>query len=148
MKLSILFVVLLTAACSFSYRPSSPSDDVEAMLLSETARFAGMLKVAVHGEMTDSISAAQREGLEPKGYPAGWYLAGVAWYYRPQVKRFVTLEPEAGHETATNVAAHEVCHAVSPWHDLQHWRCSRDIAVPTYPMPGVGIGHYVTIPLH
>lgn len=131
---ALVALVATGAACGFRYLPTDASNDVETTLLSETARAAGALSVNVHGEMTNTIA----KGQCPPGQeaPVGWYQAGVAWYYRPQVARFVSIEVEAGKETARNVAGHEVCHHESSFHDLKHWECMRDVAAPTYPRPG------------
>lgn len=133
---SLLVAATLATGCSFRYEPTASSSVVEATLLSETARAAGALGVRVHGEITDTISKAQQVAGQED--PTGWYSGGVAWYYRPQVARFVSIEPEGGHETARNVAGHEVCHAISSFHDVTHWECMARVAAPTYPRPGVG----------
>lgn len=138
MKRLIPFVLLL-AGCNFRYEPTSANSPVEEMLLAETARAAGALSVRVHGEITDTISPAQigqTNQAGGAGLPTGWYQAGVAWYYRPRVAVTVSIDPEPGRETARNVAGHEVCHAVSFFHDLAHWKCMDSVAAPTYPRPG------------
>ena len=127
-------IAVLLGACGFAYEPTSATTAVELMLLSETARHAATLGAKVRGEITETISTGQIPCVGP--WPTGWYQAGVAWYYRPMVGKYVSIEPEAGHETATNVSAHECCHVVSPFHDVVHWRCSASIATPTYPYPG------------
>ncbi len=88
-----------------------------------------MQGVQVVGKITDDRSKYQT------GNPLGWYQAGVAWYYRPLIESQVSLAPEPGKETAANIAAHEVCHAKNPHHDLAHWSCMNKWAVPTYPRP-------------
>jgi hypothetical protein len=137
LRLSLVLALGGLAACSFRYEPTAAGDPVEEMLLAETARFAGQLGLKVRGEITDTISKAQQTSGIPD--PTAWYSGGVAWYYRPRVRETVSLEPEPGHETATNVAAHEVCHAVSRFHDLEHWTCQAEIATPTYPKPNGGV---------
>lgn len=137
MKRAIVVMGVLTAiGCSGSgYTTVEPSSLVEDMLISETSRHAATLKVNVRGEITDHLPSSQ----VPKpgqGTPSGWYDGGVAYYYRPML-HVVSIEVEAGKETATNVSAHEVCHAKHPHHDLQHWLCSDDLATPTYPKPRV-----------
>lgn len=133
---ALALVGALVVGCSFKYQPTGASSEVEGVLLKETARSAGALSVNVHGEITETISKGQQ--APGQNDPVGWYQAGVAWYYRPQVARYVSLEPEAGHETARNVAGHEVCHAVSFFHDLKHWECMNGVAAPTYPRPSAG----------
>jgi len=106
---------------------------VEEALLAETARAAGAIGVSVRGEITDTISPAQ---LSPEaGSPVAWYSGGIAWYYRPQVAKYVSLEPEPGKIIPRDIATHEVCHALSRRHDLPHWECMNTYAVPTYPRP-------------
>jgi hypothetical protein len=127
---------LLLVGCGFRYEPTGASGAVEEALLSYTAKHAGELSLRVRGEITDTIAENQKKAGQVD--PTGWYSAGVAWYYRTRVRETVSLEPEPGHETADNVAAHEVCRAVSSFHDLIHWQCSAKIAVPTYPRPVAG----------
>jgi len=134
----ITFAALLGGGCGFKYEPTAPSDGVEEMLLSETLRIASAASVKVRGEMTETIASGQV--VMGQEAPTAWYSAGVAWFYRPQVKRFVSIEPEPGHETATNVAGHEVCHAVTgPMHGRRHWQCMSRYAGPTYPEPASGV---------
>lgn len=138
MKRLIPFV-LLFAGCGFRYEPTSANGVVEETLLAETARAAGVLNVRVHGEITDTISKGRVEQANQAGgagLPTGWYQAGVAWYYRPRVAVTVSIDPTPGRETARNVAGHEVCHAISYFHDLTHWNCMNSVAAPTYPRPG------------
>lgn len=105
----------------------TPQTEVERLLISETARFAGMLSVRVHGELSD------RDWPDGR---VGWYEGGVAYYNRAMVAKWVTVVPTPGHETATNVAAHEVAHAVTgPNHDCLHWTLCAQIAQATYPSP-------------
>lgn len=138
MKRIIPFIVLL-AGCNFRYEPTAANSVLEEALLSETARAAGALNVRVHGEITDTISPAQIEQVNQaggKGTPTGWYQAGVAWYYRPRIEPTVSIDPTPGKETARNIAGHEVCHAISFFHDTAHWNCMNSVAAPTYPRPG------------
>ena len=139
MKIKAIALALSLSSCSelgFKYSAVSASDVVEEMLISETRRIASAASKNVRGEITEKISPSQcPPGQEA---PVAWYLAGVAWYYRPQVKRFVSIDPAPYRETATNVSGHEVCHAVTgPQHDLRHWECMNRYAFPTYPRPGV-----------
>jgi len=131
----LLLVALFTAGCGFQWEPLSPSNTIEDLLISETARYAGMMGVKVHGEMTDDLTKGQK--LQE---PLAFYDSGIAWYYRPLVQQHVTIEngndcPSGTCLRATDVAAHEVCHAKHPLHDLAHWECSNKWAVPTYPRP-------------
>jgi len=131
MRRCIIASIILTTGCGFQYDVLDTQSVVEDKLIAETARFAGMKSVQVIGRITDSLTQAQK--LQE---PVGFYLSGVAWYYRPAVEKYVSLEPEYNHETATNVASHEVCHAVTgPQHDVKHWDCMASIATPTYPHP-------------
>lgn len=132
----LLPILLVLTECSFRYEATSPSDPIEEALLSETAWAAGAMGVEVHGEITDTISPAQR--VVGQSDPVAWYAAGVAWYYRPQVQRYVSLTPEPYKETAKNIAVHEVCHALHRNHDLAHWECMNKWASPTYPYPANG----------
>jgi len=129
-------VAVLLPGCSKAaqWSPVDPSSDVEGVLISETARFAGLHGVKVRGEITEKLSPAQAASGQN---PTGWYEAGVAYYYRPMIAKYVTVEPTAGHETATNVAHHEVCHAVTGRaHDLAHWKCNGTFgSTATYPAP-------------
>ncbi len=120
-------------ACNFQYEPTGASSLVEEALLAETALAAGLQSVRVRGEITDTISPAQKVPGQPD--PTAWYSGGVAWYYRPQVARNVSIAREPGRETARNVATHEVCHATHPHHNLSHWQCMARWAEPTYPKP-------------
>lgn len=124
---------LLATSCGFRYEATAPGNPVEEALLSETARAAGAIGVRVRGEITDTISPAQLSPGVPA--PTAWYSGGVAWFYRPMIAKYVSIDPEPGRETARNVATHEVCHAVSYHHDLAHWECMNTYAVPTYPRP-------------
>lgn len=132
MKRFIPFVLLLVGC--FRYEPTVATNVLEEALLSETARAAGAMGVRVHGEITDTISSAQRVAGRPD--PTGWYQAGVAWYYRPRIEPTVSIDPAPGKETARNIAAHEVAHAKHRNHDCAHWCLCNKFAVPTYPSPG------------
>jgi hypothetical protein len=133
----ILAAALLTAGCgtNFEYATTGASGLVEEKLLSETGRIATAATAKVRGEITENL--APNQAVMGQEAPVGWYLSGVAYYYRPQVAKHVTLEPAPYKETATNVSGHEVCHAVtgSP-HDVKHWECMNRYAAPTYPYPG------------
>jgi hypothetical protein len=125
---------LALSACGIKLLTLSSSGEVEAKLISETARFAGMQQVSVRGVITD----AQYTGTYPNGdkwEATGWYSAGVAYYNRAMVAKTVSIEPEAYKETATNVACHEVCHYLWPSHNMAHWQCMNKWAQPTYPIP-------------
>lgn len=133
-RTSLALLALLAAACS-AESPTNPDTvpavtESEAFVLSETARFAGMLNVKVRGEITDYLYAVDCPGGgAPKGCVAfGWYHRGTAYYHRPSVGRYP--------DQLTAVAAHEVCHAVSLFHDRAHWCCQKKLGVqPTYPFP-------------
>lgn len=131
----VFLAVLVLAGCGggSTWTPTEASNPVEDALISDTAKWAGVKSVKVRGEITDEVLDAQKvEGL------VGFYDRGVAWYYRPMVAKYVSIEDEPGHETAGNVSAHEVCHAVTgPQHDIPHWDCMASIARPTYPRPTI-----------
>ena len=128
---AILLSILLTDCTATSTWPTLPTaTEVEDVLIAETARFASLQNVKVRGEITDKWTAGQAASQ-----PAGWYVGGVAYYHRGMVKKYVTIERTAGHETAANVACHEVCHAKNPAHDLAHWSCMSKWAEPTYTRP-------------
>lgn len=121
------------AGCGFEYSPTRATDEVEAKLVSETAKFAGILGVQVQGKITESITDEQRQALTADtGW--SWYDKGTAWYYRPGLNH-VSLEPEEGKITASQLAAHETCHALANNHSLLHWQCSAKLSTPTYPRP-------------
>ncbi len=124
---AVALLALTSAGCGFKWDVVSPTDAVEGELLSETARFAGVLGVNVHGVITDELSKAQK-----LNEPVGFYDGGVAYYYRPNVEKYVGPGKVL---SATDVAAHEVCHANHYLHDHAHWACSASIATPTYPEP-------------
>jgi len=129
-------LVLALAGCGFHWSVVGPADEKEYLLISETARYAGLVGVRVTGEIVDKLSPAQADAQLKTGVtPAGWYDQGVAYYYRPQIRENMSIELEAGKETVSNVAAHEVCHAISYKHDLAHWNCMNKWATPTYSRP-------------
>ena len=109
---------------------------VEMALVDHTARYAAQLGVQVRGVITSKMYP----GFAAAGIDAtAWYEGGVAYYYRPNVARWVSLVPAPGQEAATNIAAHEVAHAIYPWHAADHWCCTQHMgAVPTYPFPVAG----------
>jgi len=125
MKRWLLVATLVLTGCNATWDPVSPSTDNEYLILAETARLAGLMGVKVTGEITDTPYFVGQQAA------VGWYLAGTAYYYRPYVANL----GEDGWETVTNVAAHEVCHAISMQHDVKHWECMDLWATPTYPHP-------------
>jgi hypothetical protein len=128
--LSLAAAAALLTGCAAAY-PTEASDGfspVEMALVDQTARWAGQLGVRVRGEITNRM----HPGLASVN-PTAWYEAGVAYYYRPNVERLVRLVPTPGCETAANVAAHEVAHAIYYAHDISHWCCAIHMgATPTY----------------
>lgn len=129
---ALIAAALLFTSCAHPY-PTEAADSysaVEMALVDHTARFADQLGVRVKGVITDKMHA----GLAQSN-PTAWYDAGIAYYYRPNVERYVRLVPTPGCETAVNVAAHEVCHAKYRAHDLAHWTCNNTLAQATYPRP-------------
>jgi len=136
--LTCIVAALLGLGCNFKYKLSGPSSDVEGALVSLTAEYAARLGVNVRGEIVTNLSKAQEAQHQD---PAGFYARGIAYYYRPLVEQHVTLIdgdcPAAPRcELAQGVAAHEVCHAKSFFHDTTHWCCMRNLGVrPTYPPP-------------
>lgn len=128
-----LTLSLLTLSCSHPY-PTATSDtfsEVEMALVDFTAKASAQQGVKVRGEITEKMYPALAQSN-----PTAWYQSGVAYYYRPNVKRYVSLSPEPGKETAWAVATHEVCHATHYAHDCAHWVCMVKFATPTYPEPG------------
>jgi hypothetical protein len=137
MRRGIVLLVVGSLGCSnFSYHVTGPSSEVESALLSYTDEYAARLGVSVRGEI-----ATNRTGAQEQDDAAGWYSAGIAYYYRPAVDQYVTLVdgdcPAAPRcELASGVAAHEVCHAKELGHDTRHWCCMKKLGVrPTYPPP-------------
>ncbi len=126
MRYLLPFALMLSSCAGWDV--VSPSDEKEALAIRETSRFADLMGVKVHGEITDTLY------LVGDKYSTAWYEKGVVFWYRPGI---TTLEVEktAGKETISNVAAHEVCHAKYPKHDLAHWECMAKWATPTYPRP-------------
>lgn len=143
MSRSAVVLALLAVGCGFKYQTSGATSEVEGALLGYTDTFAAKLGARVRGEIATNRAQAQDDA-------AGWYLAGVAYYYRPAVAEYVTLTdgdcPAAPRcELASGVAAHEVCHAKWPQHDTHHWCCMRNLGVrPTYPPPVTPGGQWPT----
>lgn len=107
--------------------------EVEMALIDSTARWSGQLGVNVRGEITTESYVMS------SGRATAWYSGGVAYYDREMVERYVRLVPTPGCETAANVAAHEVAHALYMAHDISHWCCMVHMgATPTYPPPVAG----------
>lgn len=130
--LSLIAAAFLITSCAHPY-PTEASETysaVEMALVDHTARFAGQLGVKARGEITEKM----HPGLA-KVNPTAWFDGGVAYYYRPNVERYVRLVPTPGFETAVNIAAHETCHAKYRHHDLAHWTCNNTLAQATYPRP-------------
>jgi hypothetical protein len=139
--------LLLLAGCGLSLPTGlDATTDVEVALLDRTGCHSTTLGFNVKGRIVES---------DPWGQPGdvnvvGRLHKGVAYYIRPMVERYVSVETQAGHETADNVAGHEVCHTKIVAHNLMHWECMVSIAAPTYPRPTaarVWLGDaYVRIP--
>jgi hypothetical protein len=130
-----LWLVSLGCGGNYKWSTTEPSSEIEAILLSETTRFAKLHVVNVRGEITDKLSPAQAAGPTP----VGWYANGIAYYYRPMIVKFIVIEAEPGKLAATDVASHEVCHVKNPVHDMPHWVCMSKFASPTYPAPASGL---------
>jgi hypothetical protein len=116
---SAILVVALALGCSAWSPVSSSGTPQEELVLSETLRFAMVLGVKVHGELTDSIYWVKEYNPYYVGeptYAAGWYQNGVCYYYRPWVVRQEV-------SVMSSLAAHEVCHSQSLNHDQQHSQC-------------------------
>lgn len=133
----VLALGLALAACA-AKSGVEPSSLVESALIAETARYAGVMGVRGRGEITDHANEDQK-----KHEVVGWWSGGVAWYYRPNVERFIGVVPgdcpEAPRcEVPANVAVHELAHSVHPQHDWRHWCLCARYATPTYPWPGPG----------
>lgn len=86
----------------------------EVFVLAETARVAGALGLEVRGAISERayVVPAGQQGCPAVPavgcYAAGWYVGGVAYYYR----RWVDDQTDMGE--LTFVATHEVCHARDP----------------------------------
>lgn len=138
-------LLVLMTGCGFKYEVAGASSDVESALLAYTDTYAAKLGVTVRGEIATNRTASQEANDA-----AGWYAAGIAYYYRPAVAEFVTLIdgqcPAAPRcELASGVAAHETCHALFPQHDIAHWCCQKKLGVrPTYPPPTTVEGQWPT----
>lgn len=139
--LSLIAAAFLFTSCA-AQSPVEASEtftSTEMALVDNTARWAGQRGVKVRGEITtERYTGVDADGKSWEA--AGWYKAGVAYYNRDMVARWVTLVPTPGCETAANVAAHEVAHALYHAHDAQHWCCTQHMgATPTYPAPVAGL---------
>ena len=109
-------LVLTLCGCEGAWSPTEASADPrEEHVLSETERFAVVLGVRVEGRLTDDVYKCATEDGTPT-VAAGWYDRGVAWYYRPNLK---AKDLSYG----TELAAHEVCHAIEPTHNARHKAC-------------------------
>ena len=133
----LLILALALAGCGVE-RGIEASSPVEGALIAQTAHYAGVMVVQARGEITTKATSEQKAQEV-----VGWWTPGVAWYYRPNVERFIGLVPgecpEAPRcETPDNVTVHELCHSLSPFHDALHWTCSAKYARPTYPRPAAG----------
>lgn len=131
---SIIAACLMFVGCGgYDRGLVGPSDEVEGLLLAETARHSATLGVKVEGQIVTSCPYTDGR--------LGWYEAGRAYYYRPLVESQVVVArgdrcPDYPRcEAATNIAAHEVCHAKYRAHDLAHWTCNNTLASATYPRP-------------
>lgn len=137
--LSLIAAALLATGCCGAPYPTEAGEDfteVEMALVDHTARFAAQLGVNVRGVVTSEMHPSF---VQAKVNATAWYESGVAYYYRPAVAEHVRLVPTPGCETATNIAAHEVAHAIFRAHDINHWCCTRNMgATPTYPSPVQG----------
>lgn len=136
--LAISAAALLLTGCGLA-NPSAVSastfTSVEMALVDDTARWAGQLGVKVEGRIT-----TDRYVLPDGAEAAGWYSGGIAYYNRDMAAKWISLVPEPGRETAANVAAHEVAHAIYHNHDASHWCCTQHMgAGPTYPAPIAGL---------
>ena len=131
---AIVALLLVTIGCGTLNRGLvDPDDEIEALLVSETARHAATLGVRVEGQLVSTCPYTEGR--------LGWYEGGIAYYYRPLVEKQVVVArgdrcPDYPRcEAATNIAAHEVCHAKYRAHDLAHWTCNNTLAQATYPRP-------------
>lgn len=105
----VLVGMLFAAGCA-GLPTVDPVGENEAFVIAETARYAGLLGLRVRGEITERTTwYAPGEGGCPTSppvgcYAAGYYSAGVAYFYRPWVDR------QTDPRELSRVAAHEVCH--------------------------------------
>ena len=131
-RLSTSLIALASIGCGvvspFAPDTVEPASDKGRFILAETARFAGIAKVNVRGELTDYDYLVTSPLCGPIGQCAafGWYAgtygknaAGIAFFNRDQVER------QADIDLSWN-SSHEVCHAVTgPSHDEAHSRCNQ-----------------------
>lgn len=94
----------LLVGCGGTNIVQPDGDPREQHVLDETARFAGMLRVKVHGVLTDDEYIVNC-GDGTRCPAAGWYAGGVAYYWRPHL-----LKKDLAYGSA--LAAHETCHAL------------------------------------
>lgn len=122
MRRGIAGLALVLAACA-GLPTVDPVGENEAFVVAEAARYAGELGLRVRGEITTETrwfkpGEAGCPSSPPIGcYAAGYYDAGVAYFYRPWVAR-------QERPALSEVACHEVCHA-APGAYLGHtaeWR--------------------------
>lgn len=135
--LALIALCLVFVGCAEAqWAPTEPGTANEVIILAETERFSRLYGVHVTGHVTNDVYIVGHQ------YATGWYVGqtgkgaiGDAYYYIPAIRG---LRPTVSYapESVINVAAHEVCHAVTgPSHDLPHWDCMDRHATPTYPMP-------------
>lgn len=105
-----------------------PSTEKEQWALSEVIRFSAKLHKSIEGRIVEKgyrvPPGVQNCPADSTGCDAAaWYGPGpVVYFWQPFVNRestsFINL---------SDVAAHEVCHSLSPNHDQLHWNCIRTI---------------------
>lgn len=134
---ALIAMCLALTGCGTFAHPTEAEETfttVERALVDQTARFAAELGVSVRGKITSRLHPTY---VNANAVAVAWYERGVAYYYRPSVARHVSLVPEPGKETVASIASHEVCHALYPHHEWQHWECNTKLSgQATYPRPG------------
>ncbi len=111
-----------------SWSPTAAESAQELFVVAETARFSGIAKQNVRGEISTWLYMLNCLDGTPGCRAFGWYVGdygpgakGVAYFYQPDVN--------AAEDSALSWAAsHEVCHSITgPKHDARHAECNRTL---------------------
>lgn len=131
MRPSTAALTLTLIACNVRIPTLDASTANEHYILEETARFAEKLhKPEIKGAIVKYtlVVPAGTQGCPadaPNGCTAaGWYDPPVAYYWQEFVNR-----EENTPLTLSTLAAHEVCHSVSPAHDQLHQNCMLNMGI-------------------
>ncbi len=124
-RVAVVFLVVgVGCAKRVSTVPATHPNEVH--VLAETQRFAAALGVRVRGVITTHeymVPAANPRYPGEKVQAAGWYKAGVAYYWRPVIR-------ERDQVYGTALAAHEVCHARSQSDETAD-TCAAELLAPS-----------------